>query len=402
LSNSKLETLERDAFYRLDQLETIDLKNNTIGELPYGLFEQLESIEKIDLSYNNLSKIDFNQFLGNKKLQKIDLENNKIASITPVRLGSTISITKLCLNDNKLMSLSALDGVFSGLSQLETLKLTRNGLTELPDGVFKALMTVLEIDLSRNNLTSIDFNQFADNRKLQVLNLTDNSVGAIESSARGNDISIRILLLADNELVNVFELCSLQHLTTLDLSNNPNVNYGSLNLSCWSELSRLDMVNANLKSLNHDYHSFAGLNNLTHLNLDRNELDFFCVVNFPELPTLSLLSINDNKLQTLNVAKLKIKFGKLTTLKLANNHWNCEYFAGLVENLKQSNIELYPKKLQKNECHTNDSVLSEISENDGCKLIAETKKSNFLKFVTIFSFCFFVVSLIIDFLYKVL
>jgi Leucine rich repeat len=119
------------------------------------------------------------------------------------------------------------------------------------------------------------------------------------------------------------------------------------------------------------------LKNLTHLNLDRNELEFFCVVNFPELPALLHLSVNDNKLQTLAVAKLKMKFGKLTTLKLANNQWNCEYFAGLVENLKQSNIELYPKKLQKHECHTNDSAFREISENVGCKLIVKTKNSIF-------------------------
>jgi Leucine rich repeat len=296
-------------------------------------------------------------------------------------------------------SICKLDGLssqtFSGQVDLETLNFTNNGLTGLPDGVFKPLTNIKEIIISSNNLSSIDLNQFASNTELQKLNLQNNMIETIETIHSGGSISVTELWLQDNKLVNIFELCKLQNLRYVSLSNNPTLNFDNFKFNCWNQLRELHLKNVNLKSLHNNYQIFAGLKNLYFLNLKQNELNIFCVVNFPELPALGILLIENNMLHNLNVTELKIKFKNLKSLGLFGNPLICTYFEAIVESSIDLKINL--KHLQDIKC-INRSITIEVSVHDECILIPDRKyldlKTNiYLQFFLVFSL--FVIDLLL-------
>jgi Leucine rich repeat len=286
-------------------------------------------------------------------------------------------LRSLSLTNNKIRKLSA--QTFGGLIELKRLYLDDNEIPDLPHGVFKPLKSIEYINLPHNNLSSIDFDQFADNQLLQKINLEHNSIEIVQPIQHEGGFKITELWLNDNKLVNIAELCKVKSLTSLDLSNNPNLNFKSFNFNCWRDLERLHLENTNLQSLNNDYQSFDGLTKLTYLNLVRNELSHFCVVNFPGLPALEHLDIKDNKLQTLNVTELKIKFKNLAAINLSANLWNCTGFFELKAKLNDLEIMMIEEQVTK--CSDQTSVVQK-SEKDSCKIISrkDTFKKEFYLF----------------------
>jgi Leucine-rich repeat (LRR) protein len=134
--------------------------------------------------------------------------------------------------------------------------------------------------------------------------------------------------------VNVSELCELKNLTTLRLSNNPYLDFKNFNLSCWSRLQQL---------LTWFFWTWF-----------KNELNFLCVVKFPELPALEYLFIGENLLSTMNVVKLTVKFINLKSVYLSTNLWNCANLEKIERNLMNFNISII--FLQKQRC-TNHTFL---------------------------------------------
>jgi Leucine-rich repeat (LRR) protein len=264
-------------------------------------------------------------------------------------------------------------GVFTGLVSLKSLQLNDNDLEDLPVEVFKPLKSIQDINLSHNKLSNIDFDRFTYNSKLQTLSLGNNNIKTIGTIHNGSEISITVLWINDNQLVNISEICKLANLNTLSLSNNPNLNFDNLHFNCWDDLMVLILQNTNLKSLKNDYGLFAGLSKLEFLDLDSNELHLLCVTNFPEIPALKFLLINNNKFQTLNFTELKTKFQTLHTITLFENLWNCAIF----ENMSNLSLEIH-----KNYC-TNRTVSVEFLEYYECKLTSHEDSIEYLKTVRV-------------------
>jgi Leucine-rich repeat (LRR) protein len=214
---------------------------------------------------------------------------------------------------------------FNGLAALEKLDLTSNKISDLPAGVFQPLEAVKTINLTRNRLKSINFERFSGNRNLQELQLDHNLIEGFQPIVHKIRPSITKIWLSDNKLVNIFGLCQLKGLTTLDLSNNPNLDYESFNFNCWYKLQHLNLKNTGLTNLNKYSRSFANLQKLNYLNFGRNNLTIFCVVNFPELPVLEYLDISENKLKRFNGTDIKLKFFNIQKLHMALNPWDCTF-----------------------------------------------------------------------------
>jgi Leucine-rich repeat (LRR) protein len=272
------------------------------------------------------------------------------------------NVKQLRMISNKIETLR--NSTFNGLAELETLDLDGNQISDLPYGVYKPLKSIKQIVLSHNKLTNVKFDRFSSNRNLQELHLEHNSIEIIQPIHNEGAFSITTLWLNDNKLVTISELCKLTDLTVLSLSNNPNLDFGSFNFSCWSELKVLHLQNTNLASLGNDYRTFAGLTTLYYLNLKKNGLKFLCVVNFPELPALKYLLVDDNKLRTLNGTELITKFKNIQAVYMFGNLWDC----GIVNELNHSNflMILEPKV----EC-VNYTLPEQMNETDGCKYVPQ-------------------------------
>jgi Leucine rich repeat len=232
---------------------------------------------------------------------------------------------------------------FVGRDDVETLDLSKNRLTVLSRGLFKPLRKVSSINLSENQLTNISFDEFSGNQQLKRLNLGHNNIHTIEHIEHKGEFSITTLWMPGNNLVDISELCKLTKLGNLDLSYNTKLDFNIIKVSCWDELQILGLTDNDLKKLNNDYRVFTGLTKLQKLNLPKNNFGIFCVSDFPKLPALKELNIEENSLLVLNASELNRKFPALTKIHLAKNFWSCDYFISLEKELKEFNIAVESK-----------------------------------------------------------
>jgi Leucine-rich repeat (LRR) protein len=295
-------------------------------------------------------------------------------------------VKNLLLGNRKIEKLE--NHTFDGLSELEWLDLKDNQISNLSDGIFKPLESIKAIDLSNNKLTSIGFDQFSSNQNLQSLHLEHNNIIIIHPVHHDVGFNLTKLWLNDNMLVDISQLCKIRTLNFLNLTDNPNLNFGSVNFNCWSELTDLQLENTNLASLKNDYRSFTGLRKLNQLNLNRNNLTMFCSANFPDLISLEYLSITNNDLQSLNGAELTTKFKNLKIIDLFRNPLDCKFLDGC-HNLKNLTLLSYDLK-----CH---NYTEQLNESDGCKLPTNPAATG--QFFGIFLICAFSVSITIATIY---
>jgi Leucine-rich repeat (LRR) protein len=256
---------------------------------------------------------------------------------------------------------------FAELNNLVTLDLSINRLKHLVKNTFKPLFNLMEIDLSENLLTTISFDEFADKQQLKILNFRFNKIQTIKPIQHQGGFSITALLLYGNNLVDISELCKLMKLEFLQLSSNQNLDFKSFKSTCWNKLQYLYLIDSGLKRLNNDYHIFTGLTKLNQLHLQSNNLEVFCVGNFPELPELFHLDVTDNQLHSLDVNKIKTKFPKLVSIKLTKNLWSCDFFKKLESDLKKLQINVVPVTTEKN-CIEGSIIQVESSNLSKCEV----------------------------------
>ena len=77
-NDNKLSELPAEVFSGLSNLQDLDLRSNSLGQLPAevwaNLFSGLSKLQKLDLEWNNLSELPAEVFSGLSNLQDLDLE----------------------------------------------------------------------------------------------------------------------------------------------------------------------------------------------------------------------------------------------------------------------------------------------------------------------------------------
>ena len=115
------------------------------------------------------------------------------------------------------------EGDFLGLSGLEWLNLTGNGLTALPEGIFSGSSSLFDISLFHNRLAELPADIFAGLSRLHVLALGLNDLTALPEGVFSDLISLEWLGLESNDLTalpaGVFS--GLASLNRLNLNWNP-------------------------------------------------------------------------------------------------------------------------------------------------------------------------------------
>lgn len=157
-------------------LNSLDLSNNQIKEIPSLLFKNLDQLQSLQLRNNYLKDISFLSTSTN--LQRLDLSWNKVEDITV--LQHLPNLQKLDISDNKIQDFA----VVSCLKKLKSLKLN---LSQLKDISFLAELTQLEkLDLSHNKLKDISI--LAAFTQLQYLNLEANPIQDINAIKQLNNL----------------------------------------------------------------------------------------------------------------------------------------------------------------------------------------------------------------------
>ncbi|XP_060613830.2 toll-like receptor 2 [Anolis sagrei] len=124
-----------------ETLEALDLSYNKIRRISAGDFAALTRLKSLDLRYNDLSYIDDTAFASNLLLEQLDLFNNSLLTIPSNALKDLKSLKVLSMSNN-LYPRSALDGVFSGLANLEELSMGGPAISTVGGEDFRALADI--------------------------------------------------------------------------------------------------------------------------------------------------------------------------------------------------------------------------------------------------------------------
>ena len=272
------------------------LAYESIGALQVGDFSGLAALETLDLSDNPLTELPPTIFDGLRALYSLDLSNNSLTELPPAISGLR-ALSTLRLHDNRLTALPA--GAFSSLTDLGFLSLNNNLLTELQPAIFDGLGALNILRLQGNRLTALPAGVFTGPAALSVLYLNSNSLASLPSGIFDRLAELEVLYLNNNNLtalpLGIFT--GLSDLKTLKLSDNSLTELPAGLFSDLTELDYLSLSNNLLTELPAGL--FSGLRVLTVLRLEGNSLYVLPAGAFAGLARLGILYLNDNSLTAL-------------------------------------------------------------------------------------------------------
>ena len=194
--NRPIVTLRRDDFLGLHDLRTLDLGDNRLTELPFGIFSGLSRLRWLDLADNGLARLPDGVFTDLAGLESLDLGGNRMAEL-PADLFSDLStLEELDVGGNRLRELPA--DVFTDLSGLDRLHLHENQIAELPAGLFDNLTALERLDLQENRIGRLPSGTFANLSALARLDLDANRITALPAGVFSGLSGLTWLEVSDN------------------------------------------------------------------------------------------------------------------------------------------------------------------------------------------------------------
>lgn len=150
LRNCKLNSyvLEYFSDIYLNDLETLDLSENELVEIPQKLFQNAKNLQILHLSNNLITEIPTIKKLH--QLHRLSLSFNRIANINNLISGTLVILN---LANNKISDIT--DENFSYLPNLEELDLSNNKLKYLAPGWAYGLKNLKQLNLRFNNFIRI-------------------------------------------------------------------------------------------------------------------------------------------------------------------------------------------------------------------------------------------------------
>lgn len=106
-------------FKNLVNLNSLDISENCIDNLPMGLFKDLVNLETLSMDRNLITVLPDRLFKSLGKLTQLDLRDNQIGTVSERPWQGLTSLETLYLQDNKISKVS--DGAFQSLAKLKTL-----------------------------------------------------------------------------------------------------------------------------------------------------------------------------------------------------------------------------------------------------------------------------------------
>lgn len=211
LSLNQIVRLVDDVFKPLVHLENLRLNNNRITVIDGDLFANNPKLNILFLSGNLLETIGHGSFWKLKNLQTLDIgKNAQLGSIDLTEMdslgnveidGASLSMLHIPVN---VTQINAFGNKISRVqvdpqSRLHILHLGNNKISNLSD--FSSLEQLQHLDLSNNGLTSIDFSYFARLKNLTHLIINSNLIKELNSTALLHYLpSLKILELSTDSM----------------------------------------------------------------------------------------------------------------------------------------------------------------------------------------------------------
>ncbi|XP_050967675.1 LOW QUALITY PROTEIN: leucine-rich repeat-containing protein 15 [Labeo rohita] len=220
LQQNHLTDIPAGVFDDLVNLEILHLQDNKISQLPANLFSNLSKLKKLYLSNNRLSLLPNAIFFNLPNLTHISLYENQLSRLTPGTFGP-MALQELWLYDNMLTHLE--ENVFSNLTEIRLLVLSRNRIQHISPGAFSGLMKLEEISLHTNRLTTVEAGIFKGLPKLVNISIENNQIQHIPLKLLDGLPHLHLLELQNNSLQNLPKefLNSLSIVDNIIVNQNP-------------------------------------------------------------------------------------------------------------------------------------------------------------------------------------
>jgi internalin A len=271
-----------------DSLATLDLKGNSIKDLPDN-YARLSQLKVLNLCQNKLTKLP--NVLSQIPIEQLSTDSNKIVS-----LPFMPRITHLGLSSNRL---HALPHNFFALKSLINVTLNNNFLQRIPKAICQ-LSHLSFLDLSHNELTKIP--DEICGLPLETLVLSFNKLKRLPDCF-GLLSRLRTVALANNKLKLLPRSFEDLIIDELDVSNNRLPQFGH---GLPRRLTKLICSNNNLEELPDNLPNLTHLcasgnriskvpvyRHLEYLNLTSNQIRHF----YQTLPSLRCLLLSSNHIE---------------------------------------------------------------------------------------------------------
>ena len=330
----------------------INLSNMNLEILPPEIFDE-------NLKFNDL---DWWQMVD---IKKIDASNNKLNSDNPdsdFSILPSLNYLKFSFNNFSWIPIS----IFQ-LKNLKYLDFSNNKLVHLHKEI-GTLFSLVDLNLSNNLLLEIP-REIQNLKELEILNLSNNKLQEIPN----NFIKLKRLDLSENLIKGEFNILA-NNLEELILFKNK---INAIDLSNLENLVYLDIHNNFLS----EFEKIPNSNKFDTIVLGFNKLVKIC--NLKNAPKISVLDLNNNKLENLSEEIFYLK--ELKTLNLMNNSINdlppqlC-----FLKNLVRINLEGNPLKKLNSRVRSSNAeniktyLRSRLTDEDMKKLNEDLLKEEFL------------------------
>ncbi|XP_018015030.1 toll-like receptor Tollo [Hyalella azteca] len=241
LDFNQIFSVDSDALRNSTKLKDLHLSNNYLQEVPLVL-KKLRNLLSLDLSGNSISEVMKRSFKDLQQLTVLNLANNEIETISKEVFKYLAMLRVLNLSQNKIRTIE--NGAFDHNHNLKAIRVDDNVLTNV-HGLFSDLSQLKWLNLSKNHLEMFDYAFIP--LGLEYLDLRSNLI---------------------NELGNYFELESQLSLRILDASFNK---LREVSSSSIPDSVEIIFLNNNLISQIQPY-TFFKKKNLTRVDLFSNLL----------------------------------------------------------------------------------------------------------------------------------
>lgn len=191
-----LKTIGMYAFADCSSLESIDLSNSSITEIPENAFSNCTSLKTVKLP-PTVTKIADDAFADCKKLEEIQgLSNCKISEIGKDAFAGCYNLKTFDISSATITSLP--DTICSNMYALTSIHLPKT-LTSIGTSALEGCKKLEEITgISDCKLTSIGANAFASCSALKEVDLSKSSFTALPTSAFAKDTALTSVKLPDS------------------------------------------------------------------------------------------------------------------------------------------------------------------------------------------------------------
>ena len=234
-----LKTIGMYAFADCSSLESIDLSNSSITEIPENAFSNCTSLKTVKLP-STVTKIADDAFANCKKLEEIQgLSNCKISEIGKDAFAGCYNLKTFDISSATITSLP--DTICSNMYALTSIHLPKT-LTSIGTSALEGCKKLEEITgISDCKLTSIGANAFASCSALKGVDLSKSSFTALPASAFAKDTALTSVKLPDS-LTEIGEkaFVGCGAMEKIDLSNTKLTTIGK---NAMAEMNNLMYIN---------------------------------------------------------------------------------------------------------------------------------------------------------------